>query len=66
MKSGADGLRLNRADPQSPQKNFSAPSGGAQERIRSSPDTTRKPSAFTRALADDPAPVRRWQRVQCQ
>ncbi len=35
-------LRLNIAEPQSPQKNFSAPSAGFQERRRSSPRTHRE------------------------
>ncbi len=64
--SGAEALRLNSAEPQSPQKNFSAPSGGAHERMRSSPERMWKASALTRALADAPVPVRRWQRVQWQ
>ena len=60
------GLRENIEEPHSPQKNFSAPSGGFHERIRSSPRRIRKAPSATRALGEAPAPVRRWQRVQWQ
>ena len=60
-------MRLNRAEPQSPQKNLAAPpAGGSHERMRSSPCTMVNASGVVRPLTEAAVPVRRWQRVQWQ
>ena len=64
--TGGSPPRLKRAEPQSPQKTFSAPPSGSQERRCSSPETTVNDSGDVRPLADAAVPVRRWQRVQWQ
>ena len=59
-------MRLNSAEPQSPQKNFSAPLGRFQARMRSSPCTIRNGLGRDGRWPRRAVPVRRWQRVQWQ
>ncbi len=66
MSSGLAGLRLNTAEPHRPQNHFSKPPSGAQQRSCSSPSSSWKEPGSGRPLADEPVPVRRWQRVQWQ
>jgi hypothetical protein len=62
----SSGLRLNIADPQSPQNHFSQPSPGVHDRSRSSPATILNVPGSGRTFADAAAPLRRWQRLQWQ
>ena len=52
-------VRLNSAEPQSPQNHFSAPPPGLQARSRSSPVRIRNVPGAARPLAEAPVPVRR-------
>ena len=67
MSAGASGLRLKRCAPHSGQKDFSnPPSGCLHPRTTSAPATRRNAFPSTTACADEPDPVRPWQRVQWQ
>jgi hypothetical protein len=64
--SSDPGALPNSAEPQELQKIFAKPPSGSQARRSSSPATTRSDPGATRADAEEPPPVRRWQRVQWQ
>jgi hypothetical protein len=64
--SSESGSPLNTAEPQREQNSFGLPSGGVNVASTSSPCNSSKPCCGTRPLAEEPVPVRRWQRVQWQ